>query len=194
MSSKLTDKQRAFINAYLVSWNATKAAIEAGYSAKTAYAIGEQNLRKLDIREEIDRRIKAAAMTADEALARLSDHATANVTEFINLDVDELKAHPKAHLLKKVKRTIRTHGEYTTETIEFEVHDPQAALVHILKEQHLKSGEATERVTVHDWRVEAIDYIKAGKVDYRGLAERLGTDLASELFRQAGVAIAQSGD
>lgn len=146
MKKKLTDKQRAFINGYLVSWNATKAAIEAGYSAKTAYAIGDNLLRKIEIRAEINRRITEMAMSADEALARLSDQATANVTEFINLDADELKAHPKAHLLKKVKRIVRWHGKEKTETIEFEVHDPQNALVHILKEQHLKSGEATERV------------------------------------------------
>ena len=150
MSSKLTDKQRAFINAYLVSWNATKAAIEAGYSAKTAYAIGEQNLRKLEIRAEINRRITQMAMSADEALARLSDQATANVTEFLGLSVDELKAHPKAHLLKKVKQTKRTQGEYTTETIEFEVYDTQSALVHILKEAHLNAGEPTERVEYTD--------------------------------------------
>ncbi len=39
-------KQRAFVMEYLLSGNATKAAIAAGYSLKTAYVIGQENLRK----------------------------------------------------------------------------------------------------------------------------------------------------
>ena len=51
--AKLTDKQRAFVAEYLVDLNATQAAIRAGYSAKTASSIGEENLRKPEIAEAI---------------------------------------------------------------------------------------------------------------------------------------------
>lgn len=51
---KLTDKQAAFVCEYLVDKNATQAAIRAGYSAKTARSIGEENLSKPDIRAAID--------------------------------------------------------------------------------------------------------------------------------------------
>jgi phage terminase small subunit len=44
----LTEKQRIFCEVYCRVWNATKAAIQAGYSEKTAYEIGSQNLRKLE--------------------------------------------------------------------------------------------------------------------------------------------------
>ena len=50
----LTPKQQAFINEYAIDKNATKAAIRAGYSPKTAYSIGEENLRKPEIRSVID--------------------------------------------------------------------------------------------------------------------------------------------
>lgn len=50
----MTPKQIAFVREYLVDKNATQAAIRAGYSAKTASAIGEENLRKPDIRHAID--------------------------------------------------------------------------------------------------------------------------------------------
>lgn len=49
----LTEKQRIFCEAYCRLWNATKAAIQAGYSEKTAYEIGSQNLRKLECRNYI---------------------------------------------------------------------------------------------------------------------------------------------
>lgn len=51
----LTTKQDAFVKAYLLNGgNATQAAISAGYSEKTAYSIGEENLRKPDIKKAIE--------------------------------------------------------------------------------------------------------------------------------------------
>ena len=51
---KFTGKQERFIQEYLKDSNATQAAIRAGYSSKTAAQIGEENLRKPDIRLSID--------------------------------------------------------------------------------------------------------------------------------------------
>jgi phage terminase small subunit len=53
--SKLTAKQKKFCDEYLIDLNATQAAIRAGYSEKTAYAIGVENLRKPQIVDEIER-------------------------------------------------------------------------------------------------------------------------------------------
>jgi hypothetical protein len=46
----LTPKQRRFVEEYGVDFNATQAAIRAGYSRKTAYAIGSENLSKPEVR------------------------------------------------------------------------------------------------------------------------------------------------
>ena len=43
---KLTDKQRRFVEEYLVDLNATQAAIRAGYSKRTARQTGAENLSK----------------------------------------------------------------------------------------------------------------------------------------------------
>ncbi|MGP4933391.1 terminase small subunit [Pseudoalteromonas nigrifaciens] len=54
MTSKLTIKQDAFVKAYLLNGgNATQAAIKAGYSEKTAQAIGAENLTKPVIQNAI---------------------------------------------------------------------------------------------------------------------------------------------
>ena len=45
----LTNKQQKFVNEYLIDYNATQAALRAGYSPKTAYAMGWENLRKPEI-------------------------------------------------------------------------------------------------------------------------------------------------
>ena len=42
----MTPKQKIFCEEYLVDLNASQAAIRAGYSEKTAHAIGQENLRK----------------------------------------------------------------------------------------------------------------------------------------------------
>ncbi len=47
----LTEKQKLFCNEYLIDLNATQAAIRAGYSEKTAYSIGNENLKKPELQE-----------------------------------------------------------------------------------------------------------------------------------------------
>ena len=74
--AKLTAKQQRFIDEYLIDLNATQAAIRAGYSKKTAYSIGEQNLKKLEVQKQIQERmaVKEDALIAkqDEVLRYLT--------------------------------------------------------------------------------------------------------------------------
>ena len=45
----MTPKQEIFVREYAIDLNATQAAIRAGYSEKTAYSIGQENLKKPEI-------------------------------------------------------------------------------------------------------------------------------------------------
>ena len=47
-----------FIDEYIISLNATKAAIKAGYSQKKGNRMGIENLSKVVIKEEIEKRMK----------------------------------------------------------------------------------------------------------------------------------------
>ena len=73
---KLTDKQKRFCDEYLIDLNATQAAIRAGYSKKTAYSIGIENLKKPVIQNYIDKRLKQLEdkriAKADEVLKYLT--------------------------------------------------------------------------------------------------------------------------
>jgi phage terminase small subunit len=53
VNGKLTPKQQRFVEEYVIDWNATQAAIRAGYSKRTADVIGIENLGKPRIAEEI---------------------------------------------------------------------------------------------------------------------------------------------
>lgn len=65
---KMTAKQKRFCDEYLTDMNATQAAIRAGYSAKTAYAIGQENLKKPVVKEYIEERMqqKEKELIADQ--------------------------------------------------------------------------------------------------------------------------------
>lgn len=83
--AKLTLKQQKFCEEYAASGNATQSAIAAGYSPKTAYSIGEENLRKPDIIAEIkrlsQRATKARIMKIEARKERLSEIAWNSVDE-----------------------------------------------------------------------------------------------------------------
>lgn len=50
----LTDKQVRFCLEYIKDFNATEAAKRAGYSKRSAYSIGQENLRKPEIKHRIE--------------------------------------------------------------------------------------------------------------------------------------------
>ena len=83
----LRGKQQRFVDEYLIDRNATQAAIRAGYSAKTAYAIGEQNLKKLEVKKAIEAGEAELAernkITQDKVLNRLWEMATADPNELM---------------------------------------------------------------------------------------------------------------
>lgn len=108
---KLTRKQQIFIDAYLRSFNATQAAKLAGYSEKTAYSMGWENLRKPEIKAAIDARLDEVHMSADEALKLQADIARGDMGEFLDtegigftLDLKEAKQQGLTRLIKKVKQ------------------------------------------------------------------------------------------
>lgn len=56
VKKKLTQKQQRFVDEYIISGNATQAAIKAGYSKRSAYSVGQENLRKPVIKAALDKR------------------------------------------------------------------------------------------------------------------------------------------
>lgn len=77
--AKLTPKQQRFVDEYLIDLNATQAAIRAGYSEKTAYSIGDENLKKPEIKKAIEQaqkeRQKRTLVTQDDVIRGLLTEA-----------------------------------------------------------------------------------------------------------------------
>ena len=85
----MTPKQKLFAEEYLKDLNATQSAIRAGYSKKTAYAIGQENLKKPEIQKEIqnlmNKRSKINEITADNVLKELASIAFADSTDYAKI-------------------------------------------------------------------------------------------------------------
>ena len=64
-TQKLTDKQKRFIDEYVIDFNATQAAIRAGYSKRTANEQGSQNLAKVSIQAELQKKCKKIEEKSD---------------------------------------------------------------------------------------------------------------------------------
>jgi len=88
-AEELTDKQEMFIREYLVDFNATRAAVAAGYSEESARQIGSENLSKPYILAEIEKRMaarhKRLEISADRILDELRKLAFANMQDYIQV-------------------------------------------------------------------------------------------------------------
>lgn len=95
----LNPKQKKFADFWLESFNATEAAKKAGYSKKTAYSMGYENLRKPEIAAYIHARLRAQDISlvasAEETLAFLSSAMRGQIKDQFGLDAalaDRLRA------------------------------------------------------------------------------------------------------
>ena len=149
----LTAREEAFCREYVVSWNGTRSAIDAGYSKKTAAVIAHENLRKPKIQARIKQLMNEKIMSQEEVMARLAAQARASHYPFIDVDAEgfiyfdfsDPDAIKHLHLIKKIKskrqRLVRGRGddaeEWEGEWVEVELHDSQKALELIGKHYNL---------------------------------------------------------
>ncbi len=112
----MTKKQKRFIEEYLIDLNATQAAIRAGYSPETAGSIGNENLKKPEIRARIDtamaERSKRTGVNADRVIEELAKMAFINAADVIDPKTATIKedALPEdTAAIQSVK--VKTFGE-----------------------------------------------------------------------------------
>lgn len=103
--SKLTPKQQLFADFYLQHFNGTKAAKQAGYSEKTAYAIAYENLNKPQIKQYIEEKYKAAlsvnVASIDETMAYFTGVMRGEVKDQFELDTSIKDRNEAAKEIKK---------------------------------------------------------------------------------------------
>lgn len=122
----LTEKQKRFMEEYLIDLNATQAAIRAGYSPATAKDIGCENLAKPNIRARIDQamaeRSKRTGVNADRVIMELAKIAFINATDVIDTKTATVKANALPEdtaAIQSVK--VKTSFSENSEMVEREI-------------------------------------------------------------------------
>ena len=106
----LTGKQKQFVLEYLIDLNATEAAIRAGYSRKSAYSIGFENLRK----PEVEAAIQQATKERGERTEINADYVLRTIRE----TVEGCKQTGNANGVLKGCELLGRHLKLFTEKIE----------------------------------------------------------------------------
>jgi hypothetical protein len=135
----LNHRERAFVAAYLghCRGDPFKAAWRSGYRCDRDRA--RELLSRPHIAAAIDASLDSAALSSEEILARLADHATADLSDFgeitgdgFTLDLTKARRRGRLHCIRKIK-PVRVRviggddGEVATD-YEIEFHDGQRAL------------------------------------------------------------------
>ncbi|RAK21128.1 phage terminase small subunit [Anoxybacillus vitaminiphilus] len=86
---KLTEKQKRFVEEYLIDLNGTQAAIRAGYSPKTAAEQASRLLKNVKVRAYIDERMaelsKRTGVNQERVLRELARIAFVNAPDLIDM-------------------------------------------------------------------------------------------------------------
>lgn len=126
MADKLNERQQRFVDNYIITANATKAAKLAGYSANTAGSIGEENLRKPKIREAIDARLnemeEQRVAKAEEVMIFLTDVLRGNFKEELATPSGKVVQVqiPAAQRIKAAEHLLKVYGKFK-EKVEVEM-------------------------------------------------------------------------
>lgn len=132
---RLTPKQRCFVEEYLIDFNATQAAIRAGYSEDSARTTGPENLLKPVVQEAIGkaiaRRSKRTEVTADRVVRELARIAFLDARKVMEWGPQGVKFRPSEELDDDDAACIVEASETITEaggTIRVKMADKMAAL------------------------------------------------------------------
>lgn len=130
-------KWRKFAKFYVMHFNATKAAKEAGASPKSAYQQGYAWLKMPQVQKMIEEELEAVHMSADEAIKLLSDIARGDVGEFYDKDGSLILPKDKSKLVKRIKKKRTTYSgkdvDRETETEEIELYSALEAIDKVLR-------------------------------------------------------------
>jgi phage terminase small subunit len=139
---RLTPKQSRFVDEYMVDFNATRAAIRAGYSAKTAQPASSRLLSKVMISEEVGRRKEELAkqVPPERIVRELARIGFANISDYMrqvgdNDLVPDLRSCTREQMAAVQEIIVEEYTEGKGENarpvkrVRFKLHDKRAALV-----------------------------------------------------------------
>lgn len=132
----MTEKQKRFVEEYLIDLNAKQAAIRAGYSVKNADKIGSELLGKTGVRqavsEAIAERSRRTGVNQDRVVRELARIAFSNFSDIVDPDTARIREDATEDDLACIQSIKIKPNEFGTER-EVRLFDKRAALVDLGK-------------------------------------------------------------
>ncbi|MDP9438247.1 MAG: terminase small subunit [Actinomycetota bacterium] len=119
---KLTPRQQRFVAEYVADPNATQAAIRAGYSPRTAYSIGPENLKKPEIEAVVEEAraelAERAGVERDRVMEEFRRVAFSDLRDAVEWSGKSMAIRSSSDLTPDAARAIQEVTETVTETPE----------------------------------------------------------------------------
>ena len=132
----MTEKQKKFVEEYLIDLNAKQAAIRAGYSVKNADKIGSELLGKTRVQqavsEAIAERSRRTGVNQDRVVRELARIAFSNFSDIVDPDTARIREDATEDDLACIQSIKIKPNEFGTER-EVRLFDKRAALVDLGK-------------------------------------------------------------
>lgn len=134
---KLNVRRQRFVEEYLVSLSATRAAKAAGYAERTAYSQGQRLLKNVEVRACVEQAQEARAerikIDADKVLEELAIIAFSHILNYEidgdgNVTLADGAPFEVIKAIGSVKRKVTTRGNVTTKKVEIKLWNKVAAL------------------------------------------------------------------
>ena len=174
-SIKLTDKQKKFVQEYLVDLNGTQACIRSGYSEKTARQIATDLLSKVHIQQALDEAqqkiIKKTKITQERVLEEYAKIAFSDLSEYISFENGKATLKNINDIPKNIRAVIAEIKE-TKDGLTFKLHSKTDALNSIAK--HLGMFIERSQIDINSQMTEDIE---------KALVNPEIQNMALELFR-----------
>lgn len=132
----MTEKQKRFVEEYLIDLNAKQAAIRAGYSVKNADKIGSELLGKTRVREAVSEAIAERScrtgVNQDRVVRELARIAFSNFSDIVDPETARIRKDATEDDLACIQSIKIKPNEFGTER-EVRLFDKRAALVDLGK-------------------------------------------------------------
>jgi len=141
---RLTDRQRQFVEQYLVDCNAAAAAVRAGYSERSASVTGPRVRALPHVRRAIEaameERSRRVGITQDRVVLELARLAFADMRDFVAWDEGGVRLRPSEALTEDQAACVSEIVETPGKGVRVKLHGKTQALAALARHLGSRSG------------------------------------------------------
>lgn len=163
MNKRLTNRQKKFIKYYNAEANATKAAIKAGYSKRTAYSSGQRLLKNVEVKNALQKKSDKLEAELDISKDRIIREwallAFSNIVDVVKASGDSVTLKNLNELPEEIQRTVQSVSEGKF-GISVKLHDKKAGLEALSKIKQLWVDRSQNTTVTYDLSKLPPEYLK----------------------------------